>query len=142
MRYVRSPASLFVDSTFRPSFFVTCPLTNPRMLWFCQSVAFAISASVAPSFRLISSRTFWALLRDRVPFGLVVFAAFFALTGFTAFEDFLVAFVFFAVVVSVVVSLIVILLCVECIGRHIHHSGSNGRRGERPEVSLSEEGTG
>ena len=32
IRYVRSPVALFVDSTFRPNFFVTCPLTNPRML--------------------------------------------------------------------------------------------------------------
>jgi hypothetical protein len=44
IRYVRSPASFFVDSTFRPIFFPTCALRNPRMLWFCQSVALAISA--------------------------------------------------------------------------------------------------
>ena len=43
---------------FRTSFFVTCPLTNPRMLWFCHSIAFAISASVAPSLRLMNSSTF------------------------------------------------------------------------------------
>jgi len=29
---VRSPTSLFVDSTFSRSFLVTCPLTNPRMV--------------------------------------------------------------------------------------------------------------
>ena len=45
---ISSPASLFVDSTFSFIFFVTCALRNPRMLWFCQSVAFAISAMVAP----------------------------------------------------------------------------------------------
>src|SRR5688572_22617811 len=33
---------------FQPSFLATCPLTNPRMLWFCQSVAFAISAMAPP----------------------------------------------------------------------------------------------
>jgi hypothetical protein len=31
-----------------PIFFVTFPLMNPRMLWFCQSVALVISAFVAP----------------------------------------------------------------------------------------------
>jgi hypothetical protein len=48
IRYVRSPASFFVDSTFSFIFFVTCALRKPRTLWFCQSVAFAISAMVAP----------------------------------------------------------------------------------------------
>ena len=41
-------ATHFVDSTFSFIFFVTCALRKPRMLWFCQSVAFAISARVAP----------------------------------------------------------------------------------------------
>ena len=80
---MRSPASLFVDSTFSPSFLVTCPLTNPRMLWFCQSVALAISARVAPSFRFISSRKFSALLPDRAAvFGLADFVPFFAVASF------------------------------------------------------------
>jgi hypothetical protein len=56
IRYVRSP-SVLVDSTFNPIFFVSCPLTNPRIEWFCQSVAFAISASVAPCSRRRSART-------------------------------------------------------------------------------------
>jgi hypothetical protein len=42
------------------------------------------------------------------------------------------AFFEFAVPVFVVVScvLIIVLLCVECIGRHIDHSGPEGMRGE------------
>src|SRR5882724_9879547 len=38
---------------------------NPRMLWFCQSVAVAISAVVAPSFRRRSSRTIAFLVPAR-----------------------------------------------------------------------------
>lgn len=41
------PRSLSVRLDLRPSFLITGPLTNPRMLWFCQSVAFAISAGVS-----------------------------------------------------------------------------------------------
>src|ERR1017187_5757009 len=55
--YVRSPASFLVDSTVRPIFLVRFPLMKPRMLWFCQSVALAISASVAPLGRRRRSRT-------------------------------------------------------------------------------------
>jgi hypothetical protein len=43
-------SAFFNDSTASPIFFVTFPLMNPRMLWFCQSVAFAIR----PSSRLLS----------------------------------------------------------------------------------------
>jgi len=32
-RYVRSPASFFVDSTVRPIFLVRFPLMKPLMLW-------------------------------------------------------------------------------------------------------------
>src|SRR4030095_1895014 len=90
-----------VDSTFSPSFLVTCPLTNPQMLWFCQSVAFAISASVAPSFRRLSFRTFSALLPDRELFALDAFATFFGFAAFVVFEVFLLAFAFFGFAVSV-----------------------------------------
>jgi hypothetical protein len=45
------------DSTTSPIFFVTFPLRNPRMLWFCQEVALAISAIVAPTFRRRSFNT-------------------------------------------------------------------------------------
>src|ERR1039457_328915 len=55
--YVRSPASFLVDSTVRPIFLVRFPLMKPRMLWFCQSVALAISAMVAPLGRRRRSRT-------------------------------------------------------------------------------------
>src|SRR5688572_7572792 len=115
------------------------------MLWFCQSVALAISARVAPSLRFINSRTFSALLPDRVLFGLVAFATFFAFAGFVAFVDFLLAFAFLGFAVSVAVvscSLIVVLLCVECIGRHIHHSSSEGMRGERARKWTYSERTG
>src|ERR1039457_2161794 len=55
-RYVRSPASFLVDSTVRPIFLVRFPLMKPRIEWFCQSVALAISAIVAPLGRRRRSR--------------------------------------------------------------------------------------
>src|SRR5438093_12343918 len=70
MRYVRSPASFLDDSMASPSFFATVPLMKPRMLWFSHCVAFAISATVAPSFRRWSSRTisFFVPAASRVGF--------------------------------------------------------------------------
>ena len=66
------------------------------------------------------------------PVGLLWFRGLLGLTAFLlAFAVFLLAFVFFGFGVCVVVSLIVFSF-VECIGRHIHHSGSDGLRGERP----------
>jgi hypothetical protein len=51
IRYVLSPASFLVLSTFKPIFLVSGPEMKPRMLWFCQEVALTISSRVAPSFR-------------------------------------------------------------------------------------------
>jgi hypothetical protein len=83
------------------------------------------------------------LLPDRAPFGLLAFATFFALAGFVVFATFLLDFAFFGAAISVVVPcvLMVVLLCVECIGRHIHHSGSKRMRGERDEKEMCEERT-
>ena len=55
--YTRSPCSFLMDSTASPIFLVRLPEMKPRMLWFCQSVALAISAIVAPSLRRRRSRT-------------------------------------------------------------------------------------
>ena len=69
--------------------------------------------------------------------GLDAFADFLGVAAFFAFAGFLLAFALFVaagcalVVVSSV--LIVVLLCVECIGRHIHHSGWKRMRDERTE---------
>jgi len=57
IRYVLSPLSLLTDSTVNSIFLVKVPLMKPRMLWFCQLVALASSAIVAPSFLRRSSRT-------------------------------------------------------------------------------------
>jgi len=65
IRYVRSPASFLADSTASPIFLVRFPLTNPRTLWRCQSVALAISAIVAPFGRRSSARTIAFLLPSR-----------------------------------------------------------------------------
>jgi hypothetical protein len=67
-------------------------------------------------------------------------AAFFAFAGFLL----ALAFFAFAVCVLVVVSsvLMVVLLCVECIGRHIHHSGWEGMRGGRTKIEMGKERTG
>src|SRR4029453_18966778 len=93
-----------------------------------QLVAFAISASVAPSLRLIRSRTIWALLPDfAVPFPLVSFAFFFGVVSFFAFADFLRCFFGVACSTLVVVScVLIVVLLIRCIGRHIHRSGSKG----------------
>jgi hypothetical protein len=63
-----------VDSISRPCFLAAVE-RNPRTLCACQSVAFMISASVAPLGRPISSRILAPLLSVR---GVSVLAAFFA----------------------------------------------------------------
>src|SRR5215471_7481668 len=84
---MRSPLSVFEDSIFSPRFFPAVE-RNPRTLCACQSVAFMISASVAPTGRPISSRIFAPLLSARgalgsfAPVRLTVFFA--ALAGFFA----------------------------------------------------------
>ena len=62
--YTRSPASVFVDSILRPCFLAAVE-RKPRIECFCQSVAFTISARVAPLGRPISSRIFAPLLSAR-----------------------------------------------------------------------------
>src|SRR5205807_8961565 len=62
--YTRSPASVFVDSILSPCFLAAVE-RKPRIECFCQSVAFTISASVAPLGRPISSRIFAPLLSAR-----------------------------------------------------------------------------
>src|SRR3984957_9633705 len=64
MRYVRSPASFFADSILTPCFLLAVEM-NPRTLCACQSVAFMISASVAPLARAIMSRICAPLLSAR-----------------------------------------------------------------------------
>src|SRR5215472_16964888 len=61
---MRSPASVFVDSILRPCFFAAVE-RKPRTLWACQSVAFMISARLAPLGRPISARIFAPLLSGR-----------------------------------------------------------------------------
>src|SRR5215468_1894531 len=61
---MRSPASFFEDSILTLCF-LPAVLMNPRTLWACQSVAFMISASVAPLTRPIISRIFAPLLSAR-----------------------------------------------------------------------------
>src|SRR5438552_11387664 len=62
--YTRSPSSVFVDSILSPCFLAAVE-RNPRTLWACQSVAFWISARVAPFGRPISARIFAPLLSAR-----------------------------------------------------------------------------
>src|SRR5712691_1550522 len=75
---MRSPASLLADSIVIPCFFAAVEM-KPRTLWACQSVAFMISASVAPLARPIIARIFAPLLSAR---GIL---ASFARTGLAAF---------------------------------------------------------
>ena len=64
------------SSPVSPIFLPSIPLMNPRTLWACQPVAFMISARVAPSGCLSSSRIFAVLLPSRaaplVPFAFAV----------------------------------------------------------------------
>src|ERR1044071_9937221 len=73
--YRRSPASVFVDSILRPCFLAAVE-RKPRTLWACQSVAFMISARVAPLGRPISSRIFAPLLSARGEASFGTFVAF------------------------------------------------------------------
>src|SRR5215468_5648160 len=83
---MRSPASVFVDSILRPCFLAAVE-RNPRTLCACQSVAFMISARVAPLGRPISSRIFAPLLSARG--ALASFSAAGLPTFFTVLPDFL-----------------------------------------------------
>src|SRR5579883_77227 len=58
----RSPASFLADSILC---FLPAVEMKPRTLWACHSVAFMISASVAPAGRAIRSRIFAPLLSAR-----------------------------------------------------------------------------
>src|SRR5215467_14372628 len=92
---MRSPASFWVDSMFSPRFLLAVE-RNPRTLCACQSVAFIISARVAPLGRPINSRIFAPLLSARGAFAsftagfagllatLAGFAALAPLAGFLA----------------------------------------------------------
>ena len=62
--YNRSPDSVFVDSILRPCFLAAVE-RKPRIECFCQSVAFTISARLAPLGRPISSRISAPLLSAR-----------------------------------------------------------------------------
>src|ERR1700722_20069873 len=64
MRYVRSLASFLADSILMPCFLPAVEM-KPRTLCACQSVAFWISARVAPLARAIISRIFAPLLSAR-----------------------------------------------------------------------------
>ena len=72
--YTRSPDSFFEDSILTLCFLPAVEM-NPRTLWACQSVAFMISARVAPFARAIISRIFAPLLsaRGAVALGLAAF---------------------------------------------------------------------
>src|SRR5258708_3612479 len=61
---MRSPASVLVDSILRPCFLAAVE-RKPRIECFCQSVAFIISARVAPLGRPIRARIFAPLLSAR-----------------------------------------------------------------------------
>src|SRR5215510_15317792 len=77
---MRSPLSFFEDSILIPRFFPAVD-RKPRTLCACQSVAFMISARVAPLGRPISSRIFAPLLSARgalASFSAADFPAFFA----------------------------------------------------------------
>ena len=64
-RYVRSFSFERKDSTFKPSFLISVPLTNPRTVCCCQPVSSMISGSVAPWERRIKSITSDFLLPSR-----------------------------------------------------------------------------
>src|SRR5580704_18781138 len=74
MRKKQCLVSVFVDSIVSPCFLAAVE-RKPRTLWACQSVAFMISASVAPLARAIMSRIFAPLLSAR---GAVAFLLSFA----------------------------------------------------------------
>ncbi len=70
---MRSPASVLVDSILRPCFLAAVE-RKPRIECFCQSVAFTISARVAPLGRPIISRIFPPLLSARGALASLVWA--------------------------------------------------------------------
>jgi hypothetical protein len=72
--------SVFVDSILRPCFLAAVE-RKPRTLWACQSVAFWISARLAPFDRPISARIFAPLLSAR---GVLAFLASAGLAAFWA----------------------------------------------------------
>src|SRR5580658_9834892 len=76
--YTRSPASFFEDSMLMLCFLAAVEM-KPLTLWACQSVAFMISARVAPLARPIMSMIFAPLLSARGALAL------FAGAGFAAF---------------------------------------------------------
>src|ERR1700693_363401 len=84
---MRSPASFFEDSIFSPPLLPRM-LTKPLMVCGCQSLAFTISASVAPLARFIIAMTS-AFLLARSTFGLP--AAFLTRPAFFAGLAFLAA---------------------------------------------------
>src|SRR5215468_7850879 len=85
---MRSPASFFPDSISIPRFFPAVE-RNPRTLCAFQSVAFMISANVAPLGRAISSRILAPLLSARGVLGCLSAADF--ATFFDSLGDFFVA---------------------------------------------------
>src|ERR1051325_8489405 len=90
MRYVRSPAAFFDDSTFSPPLLPRM-LMNPRTVCACQPVASMISASVAPFARcIIAIISAFLLLRASVArFCVPARRALPALLGSAAFALFL-----------------------------------------------------
>src|SRR5580704_3036247 len=64
MRKKQCLVSVFVDSIVSPCFLAAVE-RKPRTLWACQSVAFMISASVAPLARSIIARIVAPLLSAR-----------------------------------------------------------------------------
>src|SRR5262249_9325852 len=87
--YTRSPASFLADSILIPRFFPAVE-RNPRTLCACQSVAFMISARVAPLARPIKSRILAPLLSARGVFSaLAAFFAAFLVAGLAALALFL-----------------------------------------------------
>jgi hypothetical protein len=71
IRYTRSPAAFFDESTVSPMSLISWPDTKPRIECFCHPVALAISPSVAPSLRRSSLITSSFLLHSRAAAGFV-----------------------------------------------------------------------
>src|SRR5262249_25726980 len=124
-----------------PIFFETLPLIKPRMLWFCHSVASAISA-IVPLFAAqecendVLLRISSSPLRLGFPFGrsAVLFLAA-PLAAFAVLAFFPPRFVFnvasFVVVLSVVAASVLIVISFLAVDPRltIHHSGWPGKRG-------------
>src|SRR6202171_2750205 len=82
--YTRSPDSVFVDSILRPCFLAAVE-RKPRIECFCQSVAFWISARVAPLGRPIMSKIFAPLLSARGVLGSLAWAGLVFLPALASF---------------------------------------------------------